>query len=60
MCRVRLRLIGGAALATGVNALRFTIVTPSGIPPYDTYDSVFGEITAYAVPEPLAAGNNKP
>jgi len=57
--RSRIRVIGGAALAQGVNALRFTMAVPDGQPPYDTYDSVFGEIAAYAVPKAPGAGNNK-
>ena len=54
----RIRLFGrnGDALTTGVNALRFTIHIPGGEPPYNTYDSVYGEIAAYAIPNPDNTG----
>ena len=54
----RIRLFGrnGATLTTGVNALRFNIHIPGGEPPYDTYDSVYGEIAAYAIPNPGNTG----
>ncbi|OHB82848.1 MAG: hypothetical protein A2V98_14675 [Planctomycetes bacterium RBG_16_64_12] len=58
--RIRLSGRGGAALAKGVNALRFTIATPGGNPPFDTYDSVYGEIAAYAVPNPSANRDKRP
>jgi len=54
--RIRLSGRNGASLAKGVSALRFTIAIPNGKPPYDTYDSVYSEIAAYAVSTPAAPG----
>jgi hypothetical protein len=57
--RIRLTGRNGAALAKGVSALRFTIAIPGGKPPYDTYDSVYGEIAVYAAPGPAAPGEKR-
>jgi hypothetical protein len=57
--RIRLTGRNGAALAKGVSALRFTIAIPGGKPPYDTYDSVYGEIAVYAAPAPTAPGDKR-